>query len=69
MAPFEVAADPADSYEALNTNGVTGTNRSIRSLSMTMNVYTRTFIDEINATECDDRPPAVFQQHRRGPRG
>ena len=54
MAPFEVTADPADSYEALNTNGVTGTNRSIRSLPMTMNVYTRTFIDELNATDISD---------------
>jgi outer membrane receptor protein involved in Fe transport len=54
LAPFEVTADPADSYEALNTNGVTGTNRSIRSLPMTMNVYTRTFIDELNATDISD---------------
>lgn len=48
---FEVTGDPEDSYEALNTSGVTGTNRSIRSLPVTMNVYTRTFLDEINATD------------------
>ncbi len=54
LKAFEVTADPADSYEAINTSGVTGTNRSIRSLPMTMNVYTRTFIDELNATDISD---------------
>ncbi|MEN9637141.1 MAG: putative ferrichrome-iron TonB-dependent receptor, partial [Verrucomicrobiota bacterium] len=54
LSAFEVTADPSDSYEALNTSGVTGTNRSIRSLPMTMNVYTRTFIDELNATDISD---------------
>lgn len=38
---FEVTADANDSYEALNTASVTGTNRSIRSLPVTMNPYTR----------------------------
>src|SRR3954467_11736022 len=54
LKAFEVSADPADSYEAINTSGVTGTNRSIRSLPMTMNVYTRTFIDELNAVDISD---------------
>ena len=54
LKAFEVTADPTDSYEALSTSGVTGTNRSIRSLPMTMNVYTRTFIDELNATDISD---------------
>src|SRR4051812_38778601 len=48
---FEVAADRDDSYEALNTTSITGTNRSIRSLPVTMNAYTRTFLDELNATD------------------
>ena len=54
LQAFEVKADPDDSYEALNTSGVTGTNRSIRSLPMTMNVFTRTFIDELGATDISD---------------
>ncbi len=54
LTPFQVTADRDDTYEALNTSGVTGTNRSIRSLPMTMNVYTRTFIDELNATDISD---------------
>ncbi len=54
LSAFSVTADREDSYEAINTSGVTGTNRSIRSLPMTMNVYTRTFIDELNAVDISD---------------
>ncbi|MSU25561.1 MAG: hypothetical protein EXS32_17280 [Opitutus sp.] len=54
LQAFEVKADASDSYEALNTSGVTGTNRSIRSLPITMNVFTRTFIDELGATDISD---------------
>ena len=54
LKTFEVAVSREDSYESLNTSGVTGTNRSIRSLPMTMNAYTRTFIDEIGATDISD---------------
>src|SRR5687767_15888960 len=51
LSAFEVTADANDSYEALNTASITGTNRSIRSLPVTMNAYTRTFLDEINAID------------------
>ena len=51
LSPFQVTADSADSYEALNTSGVTGTNRSIRSLPITMTAYTRALIDELNVTD------------------
>jgi outer membrane receptor protein involved in Fe transport len=54
LQTFEVTVSREDSYEALNTSGVTGTNRSIRSLPITMNAYTRTFIDELNATDISD---------------
>lgn len=54
LSPFTVAGDANDSYEALNTSGVTGTNRSIRSLPITMNVFTRTLIDELLATDLPD---------------
>jgi outer membrane receptor protein involved in Fe transport len=54
LQAFEVKADGSDSYEALNTSGVTGTNRSIRSLPITMNAFTRTFIDELGATDISD---------------
>ncbi len=51
LSAFEITADANDSYEALSTTSVTGTNRSLRSLPVTMNAYTRTFLDEINAVE------------------
>jgi hypothetical protein len=54
LRTFEVSVSREDSYESLNTSGVTGTNRSLRSLPMTMNAYTRTFIDEIGATDVSD---------------
>lgn len=54
LSAFTVVGDPEDSYEALNTSGVTGTNRSIRSLPITMNVFTRTFMDELLATDVSD---------------
>ena len=54
LRTFEVNVSREDSYESLNTSGVTGTNRSLRSLPMTMNAYTRTFIDEIGATDVSD---------------
>lgn len=54
LSVFTVVADPEDSYEALNTTGVTGTNRSIRSLPMTMTAFNSTFIQELNATDISD---------------
>jgi outer membrane receptor protein involved in Fe transport len=54
LSAFTVVGDPDDTYEALNTSGVTGTNRSIRSLPITMNVFTRTFMDELLATDVSD---------------
>ncbi len=50
LNPFEIVAEN-DSYDATNTMGVTGTNREIRRLPLSMDAYTRTFIDEIGATD------------------
>lgn len=50
LSPFEIIAEN-DSYDATNTMGVTGTNREIRRLPLSMDAYTRTFIDEIGATD------------------
>ncbi len=54
LAPFAVVGDPHDSYEAHNTQGVTGTNRAIASLPLSMDAFTRTFIDEIAATDINE---------------
>lgn len=50
LSPFEVTADANDPYQANNTLGVTGTNREIRTLPLSMEAMTRTFIDDIAAT-------------------
>ncbi|MES2694581.1 MAG: TonB-dependent receptor [Verrucomicrobiota bacterium] len=54
LSPFLVLADTDDGYEAKNTAGVTGTNRSIRSLPISMDVATSTFLSEINARSLID---------------
>jgi len=50
LRPFIVTEDSDDTYEANNTSGVTGTNREIRKLPITMNVATAAFMKDINAT-------------------
>jgi outer membrane receptor protein involved in Fe transport len=54
LSPFIVLGDTNDGYEARNTAGVTGTNRSIRSLPISMDVATSTFLSEINARNLID---------------
>jgi outer membrane receptor for ferric coprogen and ferric-rhodotorulic acid len=54
LSPFIVLGDTNDGYEAKNTAGVTGTNRSIRSLPISMDVATSTFLSEINARNLID---------------
>ena len=54
LSPFIVLDDTKDGYEAKNTAGVTGTNRSIRSLPISMDVATSTFLSEINARNLID---------------
>jgi outer membrane receptor protein involved in Fe transport len=54
LSPFIVLEDTDEGYEAKNTAGVTGTNRSIRSLPISMDVATSTFLSEINARNLID---------------
>lgn len=54
LSPFIVLGDTNEGYEAKNTAGVTGTNRSIRSLPISMDVATSTFLSEINARNLID---------------
>ena len=51
LSPLEIVGDAKDSYQANNTLGVTGTNREIKTLPLSMEAMTRTFIDDIAATE------------------
>jgi len=54
LNPFEVVADDTETYQANNTLGVTGTNRNIRTLPITMEAFTKTFIDDIGATNLNE---------------
>ncbi len=54
LSPFIVLENTDEGYEAKNTAGVTGTNRSIRSLPISMDVATSTFLSEINARNLID---------------
>lgn len=49
LSRFIVTEDSTETYEANNTSGVTGTNREIRKLPMTMNVATAALLKEVNA--------------------
>ena len=49
LSRFIVTEDSTETYEANNTSGVTGTNREIRKLPITMNVATTALLKEVNA--------------------
>ncbi|MCX6931194.1 MAG: TonB-dependent receptor plug domain-containing protein, partial [Verrucomicrobia bacterium] len=49
LSQFIVTEDSTETYEANNTSGVTGTNREIRKLPITMNVATTALLKEVNA--------------------
>ena len=49
LSQFIVTEDSTETYEANNTSGVTGTNREIRKLPITMNVATSALLQEVNA--------------------
>lgn len=47
LSPFEVTADPKDSYDALNTNSITGTNLSLAQLPITAEIFTETAMSDL----------------------
>jgi outer membrane receptor protein involved in Fe transport len=54
LTAFEVKADESDTYEALNTNSVTGTNTSLSKTPLDAKVFTRQMMDDlaiVDATE------------------
>ena len=50
ISPFIVTEDGRDTYEAHSTTGVTGTNRAIKSLPMSMSVATELLLRDLGAT-------------------
>lgn len=51
LTPFEVAADPSDTYEATNTNSVTGTNTPLSKTPLDAKVFNRELMDELGVVD------------------
>jgi len=51
LLPFEVKADLSDTYEATNTNSVTGTNTSLSKTPLDAKVFNRQIMDELNVVD------------------
>jgi len=47
LSPFEVSANPSDSYEATNTNSLTGISTPLNKAPLDARVLTRTMMDEL----------------------
>jgi outer membrane receptor protein involved in Fe transport len=54
LSPFEVVADPTDTYEAHNTNSVTGTNTPLNKTPLDAKVFNRQMLDELGAIDMTD---------------
>lgn len=51
LSPFEVLADPGDSYQATNTNSLTGANLPLSQVPITADIYNRTVMDNLGVTD------------------
>lgn len=51
LTPFEVKADLSDTYEATNTNSVTGTNTSLSKTPLDAKVFNRQLMDEMGVVD------------------
>ncbi len=51
LSPFEVVADPNDTYEALNFNSLSGTNRPLDKLPVTAEVMNATLLADLAVTD------------------
>ena len=48
LNPFQVTGDTSDTYEANNTNSVTGTNTSLSKTPLDARIFNRTLMDELD---------------------
>src|SRR5258707_419874 len=48
LTPFEVKAGESDTYEALNTNSITGTNTLLSKTPLDAKVFNREMMDDLN---------------------
>ncbi len=51
LTPFEVLADARDTYEATNTNSVTGTNTPLNKTPLDAKVFNREVMDELGVVD------------------
>jgi outer membrane receptor protein involved in Fe transport len=51
LTAFEVSADASDTYEATNTNSVTGTNTPLSKTPLDAKVFNRQLMDELNVVD------------------
>lgn len=51
LSPFEVVADPRDTYEALNFSSLSGTNRPLDKLPVTAEVINATLLADLAVTD------------------
>ena len=51
LNPFEVVADASDSYDATNTNSITGTSLSLNKTPLDAKIFNRTIIDELGVVD------------------
>ncbi len=51
LSPFEVTASATDTYEANNTNSITGTNTSLNKTPLDARVFNRTMMDELDIVD------------------
>jgi outer membrane receptor protein involved in Fe transport len=54
LTPFEVSADLTDTYDATNTNSVTGTNTSLSKTPLDAKVFNRQMMDEMDVVDMTD---------------
>jgi hypothetical protein len=51
LTPFEVKGDASDTYDATNTNSVTGTNTSLNKTPLDAKVFNRQMMDEMGVVD------------------
>jgi len=54
LSPFEVSADASDTYQALNTTSMTGTNRSLERLPITAEIFNATMMQDLGTSDVVD---------------
>lgn len=51
LTPFEVVGDKSDTYDATNTNSITGTNTSLHKTPLDAQVYNRELMDDLGVVD------------------